>query len=278
MLTLFRLLFLTCLQGEVINLPEEIIVDKDHPQPSWIGDGRIGALLKILPEGYKVKVGVLTRWWDQSPTGLLSYALVMTPLNPADKPDGTEIHHWNWYQGPSRTVEYRNGLKHGVEKEYSRAQKYDEALKRNVDLNVLVAEIPWSEGKIHGTKRILHPNGKISSEIQYEQGVPTGVSRTFDDKGNLTKVIPYVEGKMDGEVKDFWPNGKPKRLVRYKQGKVDGLASEYYLSGQLKWERPFKNNLQNGLENHYEADGKLRSVKYWIDGEEVSKTKYQALK
>lgn len=276
-LNLFSLLFFTCLQGEVLNRPKEIVVDKDHPQPAWIGDLRIGAMLKKLPEGYKVKVGVKTRWWD-SPTGLLSYALVMTPLNPAGKPDGTEIHNWNWYQGPSRTVVYKDGLKHGVEKKYARAQKYDVKLKRNVDLNVPVALIPWVKGKIHGTKRILHPNGQTSSEIQYEQGIPKGVSRTFDDKGKVTKVIPYAEGKMHGEVRDFWSNGKTKRLVRFKKGKVDGLASEYYLSGQVKWERPFKNNLQHGVEKHFEADGKLHRIKYWIVGEEVSKTKYRALK
>ena len=269
---------LTCLQGEVIDLPEEIVVDKDHPQPKWIGDRRIGLLLKTLPAGYKVKVGVKTRWWDQSPTGLMSYALVMTPLNLADRPDGTEIHHWNWYQGPSRTVEYKDGLKHGMEKEYARAQKFDEKLRRTVHLNVPVTEIPWVKGKIHGTQRILHPNGKLRSEIQYEQGIPKGVSRTFDDKGNLTKVIPYAEGKMHGEVKDFWPKGKLKRLVQYNRGKVEGQASEYYMSGQVKWERPFRNNLQHGVEKHFEADGKLQRVKYWIEGEEVSKTRYRALK
>jgi antitoxin component YwqK of YwqJK toxin-antitoxin module len=252
---------------EESNVP--VIFDAKSVLPDWAGN-RVKAALEALPKGYKVRVKK-RHHYDSGNRRSFYAAEVITPLNPAGKPDGLELHFSDWYQQASRKVPYKNGVMEGTEQQFLITQVWNDTSKRIENKWYLLAEIPWKNGLLEGQKKTFHSNSKLASHADYVKGQVSGESRSFDEEGNLTRLARYKKGEKDGEMIDYWPNGKPRRVVPYRLGKVDGVAKEFYLGGSIKWERPFKDNLQNGTEKHYGEDGTPTKVKYWLDGKVVSK-------
>ena len=182
------------------------------------------------------------------------------------KPDGQEVEFSDWYHKSIRTAEYRDGVRHGVERTY------------DAESGTVLSETPWEKGAIQGVKRTFHPNGKLASESTYEKGIIAGPSRSYNADGGLTRVVNHADGKRDGESIDYWPE-KPdvvQRIIPYKKDLVDGVAKAFYLNGKIKWERPYRNNRQHGEEKQYGADGAVEKTLYWLDGSSVSEEAYRA--
>jgi antitoxin component YwqK of YwqJK toxin-antitoxin module len=234
---------------------------------------RVRQFLDALPDGHKVRVKFITL----APGGsAITYVETLTPLNAKGEPDGTELQFCDWYRQPVQKVPYKNGQRHGSELVYRIAQEFNAQVNRLEEKWYVYMEVPWENGKVQGTKKTFHPNGKVASEATYVEGVIAGQSRTYDEEGRVLSVASYKKGKKHGDLTDYWPtNGNVKRVIPYRNGEVNGVAKEFYLSGKVKWERPFEDNVQHGIETHYEEDGAVVRTKYWLKGEEVPKEEFE---
>jgi len=258
---------------------EIYVLEKTTPALPYAGDGnggnaiRMKNFLKDLPEGYKMRVRFVTRAPGGSP---ITYVETLTSLNKDGKPDGTELHFADWYTQPIQVVQYKNGLKDGVERMYRTKQSWNVDAKRMDTVWYVYAEIPWQNGKLNGTKKTFHATDQLESESTYQNDVLSGESRSFAEDGKLLRVARYKGGKKHGDMVDYWPrNGNIQRVVPYDTGQVNGVAREYYMNGKPKWERPFKDNLQHGIEKHYAEDGTVEKTVYWIGGEQVTEEAFK---
>jgi antitoxin component YwqK of YwqJK toxin-antitoxin module len=216
-----------------------------------------------LDENHKLRL-TIAPWWDPS-KGIRRMIQTITPINSKGQPDGEE-HTFRPLFGQSRSVTYQAGVRHGVEKEWAGSHS----------VRYLRIEIPWQNGKIHGQRKLYHPNGKVMTTTTYRNDVVTGESRTLDPEGRLERTVSFRNGKKHGEMKDLWPEtGKLRRSITYRDGKVEGVAREYYSNGKLKRESPLKNNALHGIEKLFQPDGKPQETRYWIDGDLVDEKEFR---
>lgn len=235
---------------------------KDPEPPARPFVAQVDAYRKAnkVPDGFKVRIAV--KHYFEMGKGEHDMVRTIVPLNPQGKPEGLESTYQE-YVGLIHTCEYKDGLKDGVEREYTPTNRY------------LRVETPWKAGKIEGVRKVLHPSGKSLAETIFVGGLENGESLSFDEEGGVIRKVTLKAGKREGDLVDLWPKtDKPKRVMPYKAGKIEGIVKDFYLDGKIKAEIPFKNNLQHGVAKAYEADGKVRESIYWINGDKATKEEF----
>jgi len=195
------------------------------------------------------------------------YPQSVAPLDAEDRPHGSE---WLALEGDPaigsissfRLVPWKNGIRDGVEKEFS--EGHPEAK--------LVGEVTWRNGKMHGARKAFFPDGRLRSEIPYVDGVADGPARIWDAGGKLLSEGTMKAGKRHGPMTEYWPGtDQPQRIIHYKDDRIDGLVREFYQSGKLKRERSFRNESPHGEDRSFNENGEVASLRYWHDGDPVSK-------
>ncbi|GMV83923.1 MAG: hypothetical protein AMXMBFR7_51070 [Planctomycetota bacterium] len=215
-----------------------------------------------LPAGYTVK-------FELYPNS--DRVQSVTPLNPQGQPDGEAIVKAQYGWEILRSIPYKNGIQEGVEKEF----EFGEVEGKRV--LYLRKETPWLAGKVHGVKKLFHPNGRVMSESSYVNGITDGPSRNYDLSGRLEREAHFKNGKREGTMTEYWTlTGKPKNIIPYKLGKVDGLVQEFFDSGKLKKEVTLKDDEFHGVEKRFDEDGALLKTVYWLRDKEVSKQAFEA--
>ena len=251
---------------------EEIIVPKNaKPADLTVKTTEWRSIIRAVnecladrPDGSKARV-ILRREFSNHPAhyGVQAYPHAVVPLNEKGEPDGIERNYGVGTSGhtPARTVNWKNGKRHGEEKVHVGGK--------------LKAVIPWVNDKVHGVRKTFYPDGKVQVESTYKNGEANGPTRSFDPQGRLTREELRKNGKRHGTVRDFWPDtGKVKREIHYKMGSVIGVTKDYYADGRLKRELPFKRNAMHGIEIQYTPEGEVIRERYWRDGEVVTKEQF----
>ncbi|MDA1139934.1 MAG: hypothetical protein O3B01_15270 [Planctomycetota bacterium] len=224
---------------------------------------------KALPKGYSYRPFLSQRWSDDEQK-VLGILLALTPLDPEGRPDGEEI-HYDSYQ-ISSTVPYEKGVKHGIEKRYLTGRN---APREGL---IITAEIPWEHGKVIGTKKFFHDNGKLRLGVVLDAAGREGESQEFDVNGRLVKSTHYLGGERHGVMTEFWSlTGKPRRMVEYQKGVMQGVVKEYYDSGILQREVEVKDGEFHGVERQFDEDGEPSKQKYWWKDDAVSAHKFKSL-
>lgn len=243
-----------------------VIVENGKPVEGYPKlDGQAAAYRKTneVPSDHKLRIGV--RHYYQDGVGFHDMIAVIVPLNAAGQPNGLES-TYKEHIGLIHTTMYKDGLKDGKEIEIAGA--YQTAYTR--------VETPWAAGKIHGVRKMFHPNKKILAETPFENGVENGESKSYDVDGNLIRTVTFKAGRREGNMTDFWPGTtKPKRVVPYKSGKIEGVVRDFYLEGTLKAEIPFKSDRQHGIAKELQPDGKPIKTVYWIEGEQMPQAEFE---
>lgn len=224
---------------------------------------------KSLAPGYTLRPA-FKQEFSQKHEKVISRLIAVTPVDPDGRVDGNELH----YEGSSmvRTVPFVRGVKEGVE------YRYHDRWEERKFHRIVIAEIPWKDGKIEGVKKLSYPTGQIRSETPHANGVPHGVAREYDLPGKLVKSTPYENGKRHGEMIDYWSStGKPSRIIPYEADRIEGLIRETYDSGKLKKEVSAHDDRFHGVEKQYDEEGKLIKKRFWIDDKEVPEEDFRLL-
>jgi hypothetical protein len=223
-------------------------------------------VLKDVPQGTKLRVDVgvategSTRW-------TYFYPRSVVPLDDQGRPNGVEFLAVDIVSTVGqvighRLIPWKNGVRHGTEKEYA--------------VKVLVAEIPWENGKMHGLRKTLFPNGNLQGETTYVQGVANGPTRLWDKYGHLLSEGNLKDDRRDGRFVEYWPGtAQPQRIIHYRNGVTHGLVIEYYQSGKLKRERTFRNEASHGEDRLFNEDGTIAQTRFWFQGDLVTKEEFK---
>lgn len=167
---------------------------------------------------------------------------------------------------------YRNDLRHGFFKQYSRE-------------GVLLSVLKFEEGKLVADAPELvtldlrydyYPSGKVKSVGSYKGSNKEGLHREYKEDGSLIKASLFEnniktgegllnnEGLRNGEWKDFYSNGALKSKGQYLNGKKVGLWKHYYPNGTLEQKGNYNTE---GLADgewlwFYESSDTLKIVNY----------------
>jgi len=171
--------------------------------------------------------------------------------------------------------EYKNDLKHGYFKEYSRdgslmtTSKYIDGI-----LQEDVAELAKLD-----IKREYYPSGNVKIVASYKEEVPEGIRREYSPDGEV--VAGYIfkqgdvigegiineEGIKDGPWKEFYTNGALKSEGVYDQGKRIGLWKFYHPNSQLEQTGYYnKQGKEDGAWAWYFATGDLEREESYFNG------------
>jgi len=104
---------------------------------------------------------------------------------------------------------YVNGILHGLSKAYSSSS------------GELLREMPFVDGKQHGTVINYGPGQIIIMERPYVNGKRHGTEKHYDYQGQLTAEYPYVDGVRHGKQLDY-DDGKITRCTLYENGTAIG--------------------------------------------------------
>tara|TARA_B100001059_G_scaffold171704_1_gene171828 strand:+ start:6770 stop:8311 length:1542 start_codon:yes stop_codon:yes gene_type:complete len=124
------------------------------------------------------------------------------------------------------------------------------------------------DGEQQGQWKLFDQEGILLEEINFKNGLMHGLIRQFNDDGILTNEINFKNGESNGILKVFHVNGniaEEGNLI--KDNKKDGLWKYYFEDGTLQHEGHFKNAIQDGLWKHYHANGNLQFEGTYLNGE-----------
>lgn len=152
--------------------------------------------------------------------------------------------------------------------------------------------------------RLYHPSGEISDEYAFRNGQKHGWSYRWDHPGELLSAENYEDGlphgtayqwRSDGTLLgsytlehgtgidlwwETWSDGDENLAeVHYlKDGAPHGF--DWWLDANEKsvwWESHWQTGVQHGIERQWNGKAHLRRgyPRYWIQGERVTKAKYQ---
>lgn len=114
---------------------------------------------------------------------------------------------------------YLNNRRHGLWKSYD----YDGTLSKTVE---------YKKGRITGTTKTYHKNGKIAIRVTHLKKKSYSVE-SYYKTGVLYSKYQSKNGRKHGYWKKYFNNGKIKSLGYYKKGKRIGLQNNYNEEGVL---------------------------------------------
>lgn len=220
------------------------------------------AMYQAKPSLDKIRL-TLIQVYNPSTNETFRHLQSIVPLDANENPDGVEEFRKPFDNTPIRTVEWKAGLKDGVEKVYEPGRR-DYYVQK---------EVPWKAGKIEGAEKTYYPNGKVKSTVTYVNNLAEGDSITYDEDGKMNRKAVMTGGKR-GPITDYWPSGTVKRTLPFDHAKLNGTMQEFSESGKIQHEQAYKDNKKHGLEKTYDADGKLTATLYWVNDESVAKGVY----
>jgi len=225
----------------------------------------VDRVFKDNPEASRARVSYGTAT-EGSTRWTFVYPRTVTPLDSEGRPHGTE---WLMAQfslvgnlSNYRLVPWKLGVRDGVEREF----KNDK----------LAVEVPWRNGKMHGSRRAYSSDGKLQGETVYADGLAEGPARLWDADGNLLSECHMKAGKRHGAMTEYWiGTDQPQRVIHYKDDRVEGVVRELYRSGKLKRERQFRNDMAHGEERIFDEKENITNQRYWLDGDTVSREAFE---
>lgn len=211
-----------------------------------------------VPEGFRVRMETYLFYSTDRGRHIERTGLVV-PINEEGERHGVAISR-------DRRIEYKNDIRHGIEREYSRAD----------GARYLFKKTPWVEGEIHGVLKIFHPDGSIRTVVEYEKGVRVGEDRSYTSEGNLLEVVSYKDGAMHGNrILYFQDSEVKRRIIPYRDGMVCGVVKEFHPCGRVRRRLPYKNDFLHGIQDEYDEEGNLTLRRYWLEGEMVAEGRFR---
>lgn len=133
-------------------------------------------------------------------------------------------------------IPYKNGKLHGTIREYSNSYGGDGPI--GVDSHILSTEITFKNGLAHGEMREYH--GDSTETTMYKHGMTVWV-RYVNGEGVITLDEKYINGKISLKVK-YYESGNIKEKAHFKDGKYDGVQTRYYKDGKVQNRTMWKND------------------------------------
>lgn len=190
----------------------------------------------------------------------------------------------------TKTINYKNGKKQGMSKEFSSDGRIIAITEYNNDYIINRERINYIDkaNLKQGIWKTFHPNDKIATEATYFNDTLTGYYKEFDIQGKIIKLEKYLSGKLISDsliteqnpvkwVENFYDNGKTKFKGGYINGMPVGLHKEFAEDGSVIAAKEYDENGILSGEGVVDANDKKQGVwKYYYEsGELKSKGLYK---
>jgi antitoxin component YwqK of YwqJK toxin-antitoxin module len=138
-----------------------------------------------------------------------------------------------------REVEYSNGIKNGMMREYhlngnlksianwKNDKLSGESITYYEDGTTILSKCNWTEGKRDGTCNYYYSNGAIEIENNYVDGELSGVCKEYYSNGNLYCIVRFKNDLADGCFESYYENGWIKESGFYRKDILHGKYYEY---------------------------------------------------
>jgi len=214
----------------------------------WVFYDQVGDTLEKINYLYGKKNGYYYKYKKDPVYGLYVYS---KELFAGDKKEGTAFIYYP--DGRiKQTINYRNGKKEGISKEFDQNGEIITLLEYNNDFLISRERINRrdEQGLRQGTWKEFYPSGAIKSERTYKNDQLHGYYKEYDEKGNLILTMLYENGAIvNSRVED---NSEIEVVNRYDQ------------TGMLIYSGAYRNNLPVGIHREYK-DGKIVNSKIYND-------------
>lgn len=154
----------------------------------------------------------------------------------------------------TRIENYKDGLKNGVE--------------HIIVENMLQEENNYVNGKKTGLSKKYNKE-YMTDEINYLEDKKDGISRHYNKDGSVIE-IPYENDVKNGVGVAYYPDKKIANKATYLNDMKNGLSEKFFPNGQRQSAETYKNDKLEGIGRYYDQNGNLLSVKYFVDGMELS--------
>ncbi|MDF2450024.1 MAG: hypothetical protein K0R26_2528 [Bacteroidota bacterium] len=172
---------------------------------------------------------------------LFSISILYSCSNSFDGKNGVKTVLFPGTDKVCQTVEFKNGKKHGVLKEYF----------ENGNLKTIQH---FKEGKNVDSALYYHLNGNLAAIQIHNEGNKSGCWKKFNETGKLYSEMCFDNDLLDGQVLNY--SYKSLHLIEhynFKKGSKHGRQETFYNSGKRKSISFYSNNnLCIGTEEWYE--------------------------
>jgi uncharacterized protein len=153
----------------------------------------------------------------------------------------------------NQTINYRDGKKEGLSKEYDKNGNIITLLEYNNDFLVSREKINRTDNKglKQGEWREFYVSGGIKVEKTFKDDQLHGYYKEYDLKGNLVLTMLYENGSIVKSKVEDQPDIQ--------------VVNRYDQSGKLIYNGPYRNQVPVGVHREYGGDGKVINSKIYND-------------
>ncbi len=223
--------------GHSQSQEREVVIDPREPVP--LPYQRFMKHYEDLPEDHRLKIST-QRKVVPGKGYVVDSVQHITAIDPDGRKNGVQTFYRLGYI-LEHSITWKNDVRHGPEKFYSRARN-----QRGRSFTYVQKIVPWDNGEISGVQRVFHPNGKLLAETRYENGAPTGTSKRYDTKGRLVRTTPFKNGHPHGTAKEYYPRRK-KRVIPLRDGEIKGTILDYNWDGEITEKTSYKDDIDLGM-------------------------------
>ncbi|BBH32943.1 toxin-antitoxin system YwqK family antitoxin [Pseudomonas bijieensis] len=134
------------------------------------------------------------------------------------------------------------------------------------------AKLNYSQGELHGTSTLYHPNGRVSAVLPFVKGKLQGVASFYAAEGGLQRQATYRNGLLHGEANNYFPDGQLAEAEFYRDGVRDGRYRRLHPNGNPAVEARYLNGQLLEPAHAYAEDGRpldaegkpISRVRWWF--------------
>jgi hypothetical protein len=130
-------------------------------------------------------------------------------------------------------------------------------------------------GPTEGLNQLFHPNGKLSQEYTIQNGERHGWMREWHANGQLAQECRFIHGRAEGKWSHWNTRGELLGVDDFKGG--TGIGRDWHANGQVSGEVSYVDGQMTGRMRGWAPDGMLYFTRYFFDGRQISKKKYDGL-
>ena len=110
------------------------------------------------------------------------------------------------------------------------------------------SEIEYNNGRKHGVEKQWYMNGNIATIRSYENGIKVGIHEGWWENASQKFLYHFNEkGEYNGEVKEWYFSGVPYKHFNFSNGKEVGNQKLWNKNGKIKANYDVRNGERFGL-------------------------------
>ena len=135
---------------------------------------------------------------------------------------------------------------------------YHGPYQKSDSTGILLEKGHYVEGKLHGIRELLFPDGTVKVRERYEQGKMVDLYEYYFPNGKIELEGYYVAGAMYGPWKKYDNKGNLLEVVTMVNNEEMGPFTEYYADGKIQAEGVYLHGPnEDGILKLFDESGEL---------------------